>query len=165
MFQPIIVPQLQMALALSLPSRAARSQRGGSAARHQCADRLIPRCPFLHSVAARDLLGHAGNPAPRLQALALEVPLPGVEGRTERHSRHPVPRARPAEALLAAAPALEGPGQAQGGVARLGAVLVNAPVLQIEGPAVQRDGPSRIGRAAPAGGHELAQAPTALPWP
>ena len=110
-------------------------------------DHRFPAAALARSVTAGQLLGHAGHAAARLQALALEVPLSGIEGSPEGHGGHPVPRARPAEALLAAAPELEGPGQAQGGVARLGAVLVDAPVLHIEGLTVQRKRPE-IGRAS-----------------
>ncbi len=54
-----------------LSSRAALT--GGSR-------RLRPALPL---VSARDLLGHAGHPAASLDALALEVPLTGVEGGAE----------------------------------------------------------------------------------
>ena len=61
-----------------------------------------------------------------------------------------------------AAPKLEGPGQAQGGVARGCPVLVDAPALQIEGPAVQRERAGRRGIASPARGRQVTQTPAAL---
>lgn len=80
--------------------------------------RLSPSAAALPLVSARDLLGHAGHPAASLDALALEVPLTGVEGGAEANGGQPVPGARPAEVLLAAASQLEGAGEAQRGVAR-----------------------------------------------
>lgn len=81
--------------------------------------RLSPSAAALPLVSARDLLGHAGHPAASLDALALEVPLTGVEGGAEANGGQPVPGARPAEVLLAAASQLEGAGEAQRGVAVL----------------------------------------------
>ena len=74
--------------------------------------RLSPSAAALPLVSARDLLGHAGHPAASLDALALEVPLASIEGGAEANGGQPVPGARPAEVLLAAASQLEGAGEA-----------------------------------------------------
>lgn len=99
---------------------------------------------------------------PRLDALALEVPLALVEGGAQADGGQPVPGAGAAEVLLAAAPQLEGPREPQGRIARARPVLVGGPAFQIEGAAVPFHGPFPRLLAATACGEQVAQLPAAL---